>query len=136
MPARICKSNRIVVDIRVAVEFLGIRGIWNNPVGGDETPELRIIIAGVVVHERRLKVFFLAREGIVDGIGTNPQLCFTVRQVFHEEGLKALLIRHKVSGAEMILVEEPEVRNTARGKLFFRDSCFAEENRFPCQRAV
>ncbi len=48
MPRRVHKPQRIVIDITIAIEALGIARIGHKRIGADEAPQLRIVPAGVV----------------------------------------------------------------------------------------
>jgi hypothetical protein len=51
MPRRVSIAQRIVEDIRIAIERLWIPRPWHNPIGTEEASQLGIVPSGVVVAQ-------------------------------------------------------------------------------------
>lgn len=65
---RVCVAQRVVIDIAIAIEALGIARIGHNRIGADEASQLGIIPAGVVVVQALpagdAALVILAREAL------------------------------------------------------------------------
>ena len=69
MASRVNEIDGVVKDIAVAVEGLGAGRVGDEGVGGDEAGEGGGVVAGVVVEEAEVAVFFLSCEaGVGDGL--------------------------------------------------------------------
>ena len=60
--------DRVVVNIRVAVEALGVGGVWYNGIGADETADRRIIPPRSHIYQLNVSVLLLPGVAAV-GVG-------------------------------------------------------------------
>ncbi len=59
MAGGVNEVDRVVVDIAVAVEALGVAGVRNDRIRGNKAPQGGIIVAGMIEVQPRLGVLLL-----------------------------------------------------------------------------
>jgi len=69
MPVRVNKAERVIVAIAVAVESLGVAGLWHHRIRAEEAAQGRVVEAGAVIIQPYCTLPALACKAVVSGQG-------------------------------------------------------------------
>jgi hypothetical protein len=81
MPTRIIIPQRIVPGIGIPIQRLRIPRLRHHRIRTDEAPQLWVVVAGVVVHQRKAPLGPLTGKGEVGDQGAGDPALLAVGQV-------------------------------------------------------